>query len=245
MRLLVFQHLPVENPGVFLELWAGAGHSWDVVEFDRDQPIPQLEDYDLLAVMGGPMDVWQEEQFPWLRREKAAIRRWVAELDRPYLGICLGHQLLADALGGEVGLMRAAEVGIEPVQLTPAGEADPLFHNIGARIETLQWHGAEVKRLPTGAIVLASSDTCTNQAIRVGRHAYGLQFHIEIVEATVTAWGEIPEYKQSLEQTLGATGVAALNAEVLSRLPDTFALARQVDENLASIIANAASHPQA
>src|ERR1700738_4280966 len=112
MKILVFQHVSVEHPGVFREFWAQAGHTYDTVELDTGDGIPTLSTYDLIVVMGGPMDVWQAEAHPWLVAEKAAIRTWVKELQRPYLGICLGHQLLADALGGTVSLMSAPEVGL-------------------------------------------------------------------------------------------------------------------------------------
>ncbi|PWK60742.1 glutamine amidotransferase class I [Aminobacter sp. AP02] len=106
---------------MFGEFWRAAGHSEHIVELDEGEAIPALDGFDILAVMGGPMDVWQEDAHPWLKPEKAAIRRWVRELDRPYLGICLGHQLLTDALGGEVSLMRQPEVGLATVELTKAG----------------------------------------------------------------------------------------------------------------------------
>ena len=103
------------------------GVDWTAVELDAGEPIPPLEDYDALWVMGGPMDVWDVAEHPWLVPEKRAIRRWVRELEKPFLGLCLGHQLLADALGGTCGPQRPPEIGILEVELTPEGEADPIF----------------------------------------------------------------------------------------------------------------------
>ena len=112
MRLLVFQHLDCEHPGSLRKFLAADGVQWDTVELDAGQPIPPLEGYDALWVMGGPMDVWDIEECPWLIPEKQAIRTWVRDLKRPYLGLCLGHQLLADALGGTCGPQRPPEVGV-------------------------------------------------------------------------------------------------------------------------------------
>jgi len=127
MRILVFQHVAVEHPGVFRQFWHENGDTLHTVELDAGQSIPDLNNFDLLVVMGGPMDVWQEDHYPWLRSEKAAIRNWVMELDRPFIGICLGHQLLAAALGGGVQLMDRPEIGVSAVDLTEAGRRDALF----------------------------------------------------------------------------------------------------------------------
>ena len=120
MRLLVFKHIACEHPGVLRSFLAEDGIPWDAVELAAGEPIPALESYDMLWVMGGPMDVWDVEEHPWLPAEKRAIRHWVGKLRRPYLGVCLGHQLLADALGGTCGPQRPPEVGICDVSLTEA-----------------------------------------------------------------------------------------------------------------------------
>lgn len=235
MRILVFQHLDVEHPGVFRDFWRAKGHSWDVVELDAGETIPPLEGYDLLAVMGGPMDVWQEDEHPWLRAEKAAIRQWVRDMGRPYFGICLGHQLLASALGGHVGLMAAPEVGVTEVQLTEDGAADPVMSGLPRSFETLQWHGAEVQKLPEGAVVLASNAACPTQAIRWGRRAYGFQFHTEVTPETVPEWGRIPEYRESLEKTVGAERAAELEGVVAPKLPEFERTARHLDDGIAAL----------
>ena len=135
MRILVLQHVAVEHPGIFRDLWSQSGFHLDQVQLDEGNQIPDLSAYDLMVVMGGPMDVWQEDLHPWLVPEKAAIRRWVKELGKPYLGVCLGHQLLAEALGGKVGPMAKPEVGLAHVDLTAEGLKDPILEGFAPVIE--------------------------------------------------------------------------------------------------------------
>jgi GMP synthase-like glutamine amidotransferase len=236
MRILVFQHVPAEHPGVFRDFWSESGHHWDAIELDAGEAIPDLRRYDLLVAMGGPMDVWEVAAHPWLNPEKHAIRDWVMNLGRPFLGICLGHQLLAEALGGTVAPMARPEVGLADVELTPVGQRDPIFAGFATRVETFQWHGAEISRLPHGAQVLASNAACTVQAMRWGRHAYGFQYHMEITGATVADWGLIPAYKTSLERALGIEQASRLGEIVAPRLSAFRQAARRLNGNLSTMI---------
>ncbi len=111
MRVLVFQHIACEHPGIFRDFLKADGFTYDAVELDEARD-SALDRYDALWVMGGPMDTWEEDQHPWLIAEKAAIREAVIDRRLPYFGLCLGHQLLAAALGGEVGKMAISEVGL-------------------------------------------------------------------------------------------------------------------------------------
>ena len=232
MQILVFQHLDVEHPGVFRDFWKKAGHDVHTVHFNRDDIIPPLEDFDLLVVLGGPMDVWETEQNPWLVREMSAICHWVRDLEKPYFGICLGHQLLAQALGGHVGLMKKPEVGLATIHVTTEGQQDPLFANAPHEMEIFQWHGAEVQTLPEGAVVLAANAACPVQAMRVGPHAWGLQYHVEMTDTTVAEWSAIPEYKASMEKALGAERAATLETTLPPLLPGFNAMAHALNENL-------------
>ena len=247
MRILVFQHVPVEHPGALCQFWRENGDEWSTVEFDAGQPIPDLNDFDLLVAMGGPMDVWQEDRYPWLGPEKAAIRHWVKDIGRPFLGICLGHQLLAAALGGVVRLMDQQEIGPGEVSLTEAGRRDPLFAGFAAPVETFQWHGAEISQLPDGAEVLAMNSSCPVQAFRYGRHAYGLQYHVEMTASTVAEWSNIPEYRAGLERILGPGAAARLSELVARRLPSFATSARRLNDNISAIVmaAHSASHSRA
>lgn len=234
MRILVFQHVAVEHPGIFRDFLAADGIPWDAVELDAGAPIPSFGDYDALWVMGGPMDVWQEDEFPWLVPEKQAIRSWV-DSGKPFLGICLGHQLLADAMGGTVAAGTAPEVGVLPIALTDAGARDPLFDGLPAQGTCFQWHGAAVQRLPDEGVILAETDICPIQSIKVGARAYGLQFHVEITDATVPEWGCIPEYSGALDDVMGESALDRLSAETARHLPELNAAARTLYGNFMRI----------
>lgn len=220
MHFLVFQHIEVEHPGIFRDFMRQDGISWDTVELDEGDNIPGLEDYDALIVMGGPMDVWEENEHPWLVTEKQAIRQAIVELNMPYLGFCLGHQLMADALGGKVGKMAKPEVGILDIELTSDGLESALFSGTQKNIKSLQWHGAEVIEPPPGSLILAKSPSCSLQALQYKNTAFSMQCHIEMIDSTVSDWGKIAEYEQSLEKTLGPGSLEKLDTEVEKHMPN-------------------------
>ena len=212
-RIIVFQHIACEHPGIFREFMAADGIQWDPVELDEGEPIPDLAPYDAMLSMGGPMDVWQETEFPWLAHEKEAIHEAVRVRKLPFLGVCLGHQLLAEAVGGAVGPAATPEVGMLDVELTTAANDHPLMNELPQKFKTLQWHGAEVQSVPDDATILMHSPLCQVQSFAVGPSALGIQFHVETGPQTIDEWNAVPEYEVALSKTFGPNGAVELKHE--------------------------------
>ena len=231
MRLLVFQHIECEHPGSLRQFLKRDGIDWDAVNLDQGEAIPDLEGYDALWVMGGPMDVWDVEDCPWLIAEKKAIRTWVRDLKKPYLGLCLGHQLLADALGGTCGPQRPPEIGILDVELNEAGRNDPLFEGLATHQKCLQWHSVAVAQPPEDTTVLASSKDCRVQAMRVGRNAWSMQYHVELEADTVENWAAVPAYYNALMSSIGEQGYSQMLAGSEANMPDFIASAEKLYHN--------------
>jgi GMP synthase-like glutamine amidotransferase len=230
-RILVFQHLAIEHPGIFRDFFKEDGFEVTIIELDEGESIPDLASFDAIWVMGGPQDVWQEERHPWLVEEKTAIRKAVNELKMPYVGICLGHQLLASALGGEVALGDDTEVGIMKINKTDAGKQSPFLIDMPDTMNCLQWHAAEVKSAPAGMEVLVSSEICGIQSLSLGTQVFTTQYHQEIIPSTVSDWSDIPAYKKALEKALGDNAAEKLEKQALEYMDEFNKTARQLYDN--------------
>ncbi|GAB5439354.1 MAG: type 1 glutamine amidotransferase [Falsiruegeria mediterranea] len=236
MNVLIFQHTPGENPGAFVDHIASHGDTAQIVHLYDGQNIPKLDVFDILLVLGGPMDVWETEAHPWLALEKRAIREWVLDLRRPFFGICLGHQLLVDALGGRCARMTSPEIGVLPITLTDPARHDPLFQASKYQFPVLQWHGVEAVELPLGAVVLARSNICAVQILRVFDNAWGVQFHPELVRGTIESWMGDPANYQSAVEWLGtAEAVGTMTRESNEIAADQFKATSEIYNRLRQI----------
>ena len=229
-RVIVFRHMEGDTPGRLADQFAAAGYAVDFVELHRGEAIPALDRYDLMLVLGGAMHAWEEDKHPWLVDEKRAIVEWVGERAKPYLGICLGHQLLADALGGDVGLSTAPEIGVFEVALE-ADPAHPFLAGLEDRHELLQWHLTEVSRVPDEARVLARSAGTAVQAMAVDAHALGVQFHCEWTIEAMRGWAGIDGWVPALEAHLGPGGHDRLIASAAPHMPAIDAMTERLFRN--------------
>ena len=198
-RLLVFQHVSFEILGTLHPLLKTRGFRIRYANFGRHPHAqPEIARYNGLVVLGGPMNVDDLERHPHLAVEVELIQQAI-EQGLPVLGICLGAQLIAKALGAPVHANGGKEIGWYEVSPTPAAKDDPLFGAFGEGEKIFQWH-SDIFALPTGAVQLATSRTCHHQAFRYGTNVYGLQFHLEVDERLIERWLTVPAHCAELDE---------------------------------------------
>ena len=216
MEILVLQHIKIEDPGYIKDLMIKDGVNITTIELDEGEKIPKnLNSFDGMLCMGGPMDTWMEEDYAWLIEEKKKIKEFVVELNKPYLGFCLGCQLLGEVIGGKVVKTNNPEIGMMDINFLDEKKKDTLFADFPEKITSLQWHSYEVQELEKNKDVtlIASSKETKYQIFRYKNNAYGIQFHIEIKDTTVNDWGCVPEYKSALENQLGQGALEKFDKE--------------------------------
>ena len=221
MEVIVLQHIKVEDPGYIKDLMIADNINITTIELDEGEKIPNnLDKFDAMFCMGGPMDTWMENQYPWLIDEKEKIKEFVINLEKPYLGFCLGCQLLGEVIGGKVIKSKPAEIGIMDINFSNTKNIDNLFSSFPNKIKSLQWHSYEVSNLESNKdiTILASSPITKYQIFKYKNHAYGIQFHIEIKNTTVNEWGCVPEYKLALEEQLGEGALEKFDKEAKSNM---------------------------
>ena len=186
MKVLIVQHVECEGPGYLEDFLHEKGIGYEIAKMYEDEQLP--DDFDALVVLGGPMNVYEEERYPYLKRLNTTITNFATEGGH-YLGFCLGGQLLAKALGAKVRRNHTREIGNFEIHLTEEGVEDPLLKGIGRIFPALEWHG-DTFEIPEGAIKLAESELCSSQAFRF-KNAYGLQFHLETTTGMMEEWTDV------------------------------------------------------
>jgi GMP synthase (glutamine-hydrolysing) len=188
----VIQHVPWEGPGLIERIGRERGFAFKTSRMDLGDSLPPASGIGGLVVMGGPIGVYEADHHPHLAAEMALIGECIRE-GLPVLGVCLGSQLMAGALGARVFPGHGPEIGAGEVRLTAEGEADPVLGPSGPSIPTFHWHG-DTFDLPAGAVLLASSAAYPHQAFRAGARAYAFQFHVEVDRGLARAWApRLPE----------------------------------------------------
>ncbi len=186
MRILVLQHHPEEGPGTLGDFLLKKGADIKTVHAHKgEMPPGESAGFAALISMGGPMNVYEEERYPWLAEENRLLAQ-AAKAGLPVMGVCLGAQLLAKALGAKVVRSPGEEIGWYQAKLTPAAAADPLLAGVAPTVPVLQWHG-DMFQVPEGGRLLATGEPCPHQAFGY-KNAYGFQFHIEVTPGILKQW---------------------------------------------------------
>ncbi|MEJ2256222.1 MAG: type 1 glutamine amidotransferase [Woeseiaceae bacterium] len=225
-KVLVFQHVPYEPLGTLDPLLKEAGFRLRYVNFGREpRQRPALDRYEALIVLGGPMNSDQIDTYPNLITEVEIIREAVSR-GMSVLGICLGAQLLAKALGGSVARNEVRDIGWYDVEVTAAGRDDPVLSTFAPRQEVFQWHEDGIS-LPPGAELLASSPASPVQAFRFGEHAYGFQFHLEANLPLIERWLAVPAHQASLQEEAASIDPEQIRRRAATSVAPLEALSRE------------------
>ncbi len=231
-RVLALQHIRDDHPGLLGEMMQEYGIECESVNVE-EEPIPALDGYSALISLGGAQHAYDDVKYPYFVAEKAVLRH-VVEQDIPFLGICLGGQLLADAMGATVGLHSMTEVGFFEVQLTEEGKSDPLFRGLPDNQQVFQWH-EDVFDIPDEGIKLATDEHTPNQAFRIGRRAYGVQYHIELTPLMIDTWLHFPEFMEAIVKVSGPEALHEIERDLITRYPTYVEHSRIVFKNFLRI----------
>ena len=238
-EIIVLQHINIEDPGYIKDLMIEDKINLTTIELDEGEKIPQdLSKYDAMFCMGGPMDTWMEKDYPWLIEEKKKIKEFVVDLKKPYLGFCLGCQLLGEVVGGSVVKSKNPEIGMLNINFSDNKKSDLLFSQFPNQIKSLQWHSYEAQGLEDkeDITLLASSPETKYQIFKYQKHAYGIQFHIEIKDTTVGEWGCVPEYKSALEKELGDGALEKFEADAKNNMSNMNNYSKILYENFKKLL---------
>jgi GMP synthase-like glutamine amidotransferase len=200
MNVLIIKHIEVEGPGSIEYCLRQEKISYQILNLKPGIPLPRLDDLTHIVLLGGPMNVYEEDRYPFLREEDLFIKEAI-QRGKSILGICLGAQLIAKALGANVFKAPVKEIGWYDVSLTRIGSIDPLFSKLPKTFSVFQWH-EDTFEIPHSAILIATSSLIPYQAFRYGDNAYGLQFHLEVTQEMIRRWMET--YEEEFEGSQSA-----------------------------------------
>lgn len=231
-RVLALQHIWDDPAGYLGDIMQEYDIACDTVNVE-EEPIPEPEGYDAIISLGGAQHAYDDVKYPYFLPEKAFLR-YIVEKDIPYLGICLGGQLLASAMGAIVNRHHMTELGFYEVQLTEEGKADPLFTGLPGYQQIFQWH-EDVFAIPRGGVRLATSADAPNQAFRVGRRAYGVQYHMELTPDMLDTWLHFPDYMKEIVKVSGQEALEEIERERITRYPIFLEHSRIVFKNFLRI----------
>ncbi|MEK6590981.1 MAG: type 1 glutamine amidotransferase [Nitrospinota bacterium] len=212
-KVLMLKHINVEGGGTIEDYLLSNGWEIDRRELQDGGEIPLKLPYDAILILGGPMNVYEEDRYPFLRDEDRLIKDAIKK-EIPTLGICLGAQLIAKAAGAKVTKNKIKEIGWYKVNLTEAGKKDPVFKGIGENFDVFQWHG-DTFGIPEQGTLLTTAELCTNQALKVGKNIYGLQFHMEVTEDMIYKW--IDTYDEELNSLKGVIDVEKIRKDTKAK----------------------------
>jgi len=196
VNVLIAKHVDIEGPGLIETCLRQEKIPYQILSLDSGLHLPKLDNLTHIVFMGGPMNVYEEDRYPFLIEEDLFIKEAI-QRGKSILGICLGAQLIAKALGAKVFKASVKEIGWYDVSLTRIGSIDPFFSHLPKTFSVFQWHG-DTFEIPHGAILIATSSHVPHQAFRYGDNAYGLQFHLEVTQDIIREWME--SYEEEFEE---------------------------------------------
>ncbi|MCF6149911.1 MAG: type 1 glutamine amidotransferase [Candidatus Kuenenia sp.] len=198
--ILFIKHIDIEGPGTIEDFLEDNKVPYIITDLSNKDKLPELKkNFQMVVSLGGPMNVYEEEKYPFLAEENILLKE-VVKRDMPFLGVCLGSQLIVKAIGGTVSKNPLKEIGFYKVTINEDGLKDDLFKNFSGEITVYQWHG-DTFSIPEGGKRLATSELCENQTVKYGRNIYGVQFHIEVTRNMIAEWADA--YNGELESLKG------------------------------------------
>lgn len=230
-QIIIIKHIELEGPGTLGEFLGNSPWDMRIIDLSRGSQLPEnLKGLAGVVCLGGPMNVYEEESYSFLKEEDRFIKE-VLKRRIPFLGICLGSQLLAKAAAARITRAPLKEIGYFDVALTDEAKKDRLFAGLADKINVFQWHG-DTFGIPDNGALLAEGVSCKNQALRVGKNAYGLQFHVEVTPRMIHSWAR----RYQKEEGLSARVIKGMCAQAQEKRKDYEEQANLFYENFAGII---------